>query len=93
MEITDELLDRLAKLSMLSVQPDEREKTKGDLEQILTYVGQIEELERKVQKSVKPHRQTQLRPDEEQPSLSQREVLQNAPETDGEYWLVPKTVE
>jgi aspartyl-tRNA(Asn)/glutamyl-tRNA(Gln) amidotransferase subunit C len=33
------------------------------------------------------------RPDEEKASLSRDEALRNAPETDGEYFIVPNVIE
>lgn len=93
MEITDKLLDRLAALSRLNIEADEREQVKTELEQILSYMGQIEGLKLGEELPLTPVGQKALREDTVRPSLPRREALKNAPETDGTYWLVPKTVE
>ena len=93
MEITDKLLDRLAELSRLNIETDEREQVKTELEQILSHMGQIEKLELGEDLPLNPVGQEALRTDEVRPSLPREELLANAPKTDGIYWLVPKTVE
>ena len=93
MEITNELLNRLAYLARLQIGENERTQVKAELEQILSYIGQIERLELTEEEKAEPVGKEQLREDEIKPSLPREELLNNAPNTDGTYWLVPKTVE
>lgn len=93
MEITNELLDRLAYLSRLQIGESERTQVKAELEQILSYMGQIEKLELAEKEEAVPMGKERLREDEIQSSLSREKLLKNAPDTDGTYWMVPKTVE
>lgn len=93
MEITNQLLDRLAYLSRLQIGEGERTQVKAELEQILSYMGQIEKLELAEKEEAVPMGKERLREDEIKSSFPREELLKNAPDTDGTYWLVPKTVE
>ena len=64
------------------------------MNEILEYMKQLDELDTE---DVEPlsHILDQInmtRPDEEKTSLSRVEALQNAPETDGEYFIVPNVI-
>lgn len=73
-------IDHIAKLANIPVSPDEKEKLKKQLQETLTYVEKLEEVNTK---NVEPTSQvTQLenitREDVASPSLTQTEALKNA---------------
>jgi len=94
MKITDELLDKIARLSMLSFQENEKEKYKTEFQRTLDFVEKLQEVDTT---GVEPlihitEEVATLRPDEVDEGVSTEEALQNAPEKDGNFFLVPKVV-
>ena len=90
---------RVAELSNLDLTPDEETRMRRDLNAILDYVAELNELDTS---GVTPLEQVtelldadggRLRSDELQPSLERREVLAEAPETNGVFFKVPKVIE
>ena len=86
---------RIAKLARLKVSDDEVRLFAGQLAEILDYVKQIESLDTD---GVEPLAHALpvtdvLREDEPRESLSQRQVLANAPETQRDYFRVPTVVD
>ena len=84
----------VAKLARLSLTPDKLEKFAGQLESILHYVEKINAVDTK---GVEPMAhalpvKNVLRPDVAEPGLPLEKVLQNAPETDGPFFKVPKVI-
>jgi aspartyl-tRNA(Asn)/glutamyl-tRNA(Gln) amidotransferase subunit C len=93
-KISIEQVRHVARLSRLAMSEDEIQRVAGQLEQILEYVAQIDELD---VENVEPMAHTLplhnvLRDDEIGPSLPLEEVLRNAPETDGPFFKVPKII-
>src|SRR5215213_10071994 len=84
----------VAKLARLAL-PDERlAKLTGELESILGYIDKIAEVD---VSGVEPMAHALpvhnvLRPDVPQDALPLEKVLQNAPETDGPFFKVPKVI-
>lgn len=75
--------------------PDEEERLLRDMENILSFVTKINELELE---NVEPliHLTTtpsEPRPDKPQAPLPKQSVLDNAPRADSDYFRVPKVVE
>ena len=99
-KITTEDVERVAELAHLKLTPDETGSMMQDLNAILDYVAQLEELDTN---SVVPLAQVSelegaggagsLREDVVKPSLSRAEVMSQAPETDGAFFKVPKVIE
>ncbi|MEM6805259.1 MAG: Asp-tRNA(Asn)/Glu-tRNA(Gln) amidotransferase subunit GatC [Bacteroidota bacterium] len=94
MQITDELLDRIEGLSMLSFGPEEREKTKAGFQRMLDFVAKLQELDTA---GVEPlihmtDEVNQLIPDEPSEPLPQKLVLKNAPLSDEAHFHVPKVL-
>ncbi|MEO0896388.1 MAG: Asp-tRNA(Asn)/Glu-tRNA(Gln) amidotransferase subunit GatC [Bacteroidota bacterium] len=94
MEITDQLINKLAKLSKLSFQPEEKEAIKGDLQRMLDFIDDLKEVD---VEGVEPliHMTSEinrLREDNSEKALSVDEVLKNAPEKHGNFFQVPKVV-
>lgn len=94
MEVNDALVDKLAHLARLSFDGPEKEAIKQDLQKMITFVEKLNELDLG---NVEPliHMSPEvnvLREDEVSGSVSREEALKNAPETDGEFFLVPKVI-
>lgn len=96
MTVDDVLISRLAKLARLSPTPAERERLRGDLENILGMVDKLNELELD---AVEPLRyvtgaENVLRPDETTEPLDRDRALDNAPDADreGGFFRVPRVI-
>lgn len=95
MKITRAEVERIAKLARLSLGDAEAEAMTKQLDAILEYVAQLQNLDTT---GVEPTSQvgateTPMREDEPRPSLSQSEALANAPKSAGGGFVVPKTVD
>jgi len=88
MKITQELVERIARLSRLSLSEREKEQMTAQLEEIL---GSMTALDRLTldEEAEGQERENVLRPDVELHSTQREELLKNAPETDGTYIIVP----
>ena len=85
---------KIAALAKLHLSEEEVSLYTDQMNEILEYMKQLDELDTE---DVEPlsHVLDQInmtRPDEEKTSLSRDEALQNAPETDGEYFIVPNVI-
>jgi aspartyl-tRNA(Asn)/glutamyl-tRNA(Gln) amidotransferase subunit C len=95
MKIDTKLVDHLAKLARLKLNPSESEKMTAELTKILEYVEQLNKLDvAKVEPLVHAFEQHNvLRVDENKPSLPKDKVLANAPDKDKGFFKVPKVIE
>lgn len=94
MQITDELLQKLASLSKLEIPDAEIAHLRGDFQRMLDFIDKLQEVDTR---DVSPlihitDEVNRLRSDEPEAPLSQEDVLQNAPARNGNYFLVPKVV-
>lgn len=92
--ITTEDVRAVAKLSRLVLTQDQEARFAGQLESILGYVAKIGEVD---VAGVEPMAHAVplanvLRDDSPNPGLPLEMVLQNAPETDGPFFKVPKVI-
>ena len=92
MKITDELVAKLADLSKLEFENNDKENIKKDLEKIVGFVDKLSELDTS---NVEPlifmtDEVNVLRDDEPKLDISQDEALKNAPKKDSDYFKVPK---
>jgi aspartyl-tRNA(Asn)/glutamyl-tRNA(Gln) amidotransferase subunit C len=90
---------RVAELAYLELSPDEETRMQRDLNAILDYVAQLNELDTS---AVEPMAQvaevlgnasTSLRADTPVKCLQREAVMAAAPETDGVFFKVPKVIE
>ncbi|MGH9604145.1 MAG: Asp-tRNA(Asn)/Glu-tRNA(Gln) amidotransferase subunit GatC [Terracidiphilus sp.] len=98
--VTVEDVERVAELAHLELTPEESVGMLHDLNAILDYVADLNEIDTS---GVAPLGQVSelesadgtnvLRPDEHEPSLDRAEVMPQAPETDGVFFKVPKVIE
>jgi aspartyl-tRNA(Asn)/glutamyl-tRNA(Gln) amidotransferase subunit C len=99
-KVTVEEVERVAELAHLELKPEETPAMLRDLNAILDYVAQLNELDTK---GVTPLAQVSelqdgagasvLRADWPLPSLDRAAVMRQAPETDGAFFKVPKVIE
>jgi aspartyl-tRNA(Asn)/glutamyl-tRNA(Gln) amidotransferase subunit C len=93
MQIDRSIVEHIAKLANLELQESEIELFARQLQQILTYVDQLNE----VQENVEPFSISELipgrmRPDEVVKSLPIEDVLKNAPESVQRFFRVPRII-
>lgn len=97
MKITPEEVLRIATLAHLELSPEDTARYARDLEEILQYVTQLNELDTS---GVEPMVQVlhdggqpSLRPDAPGPSLRQSTALQSAPLKGAGHFKVPRVIE
>jgi len=93
-KITIEQVREVAKLARLELPADRLAKLTGQLESILEYVAKIGQVDvshvEPIAHALPLH--NVLREDVVEPSLPLEKVLQNAPESDGPFFKVPKVI-
>ena len=94
MQITDELINRLAELSKLKFEGEEKEAIKSDLEKMLDFVAALDKVDTDgVEPLIHLSDATNvLRPDESALEITKEEALMNAPQKDSDYFKVPRVV-
>ena len=95
MRLSNEEIEHIALLSRLELSDAERERAQNELSQILGYFEALSQLDTQ---GVEPTMhalpiQNVLRRDEVRPGLSREQALQNAPESAGGMFQVPRVVE
>lgn len=97
--VAAEDVKRVAELAYLELTAEEEVRMQRDLNAILGYIDQLNELDTS---AVEPMAQVAevlggapvaLRPDTSQPCLPRDRVMAAAPETDGKFFKVPKVIE
>ena len=94
MKITPEELAHVANLARLQLSPEEVEAMARQLDDILTYVAKLNELDTE---GVTPTTHAisivnAFREDEVKPSLDREKTLANGPQQDGEFFVVPRVI-
>jgi len=107
-QVSLEEVERVADLANLDLEADEKPRMQRDLNAILEYVAQLNELDTS---AVEPMAQvadllaglpgavsdlghgSELRVDVLRPSLDRAAVMEEAPETDGAFFKTPKVIE
>ena len=94
MKIDNEIIDKISRLAYLQFEDEEKEKIRQDLEQILTFVEKLRELDTE---DVDPliylsDNTNVLREDRVSGSISHDEALLNAPEKSDGFFKVPKVI-
>lgn len=95
MDISNEMIDKLADLSKLEFNADENEKLKEDLNKIITFIDKLNELDtEKVEPLIFMSDEVNvLREDEVKQIITHEEAMKNAPAKDSDYFRVPKFLE
>ena len=94
MEVNDALVNKLAHLSRLRFNEEEKEAIKNDLQRMIGFVEKLDELNLD---GIEPllHMSAEinvLSKDEVKGSVSREEVLMNAPHHDELFFKVPKVI-
>ncbi len=94
MVVTDEMVEKLAYLSRLSFNDQEKKEIRSDLEQLIAFVDKLKEID---VDGVEPlihmsREQKILRPDIIEGSVSREEALKNAPASTTEFFTVPRVI-
>jgi len=94
MKISRKEVEHVAQLARLTLTEEELEKMTGQLDNILSYVAKLDELDTSqvVPTSHVFSVSNAFREDVERESLSQAEAIKNSPQHDGEMFLVPKII-
>ncbi|MBX2965504.1 MAG: Asp-tRNA(Asn)/Glu-tRNA(Gln) amidotransferase subunit GatC [Cyclobacteriaceae bacterium] len=95
MNITRELLDKIAHLARLEIKDDEAEKLMQDMNAIIAWIDKLKEVNTE---GVEPltsmsHELNSFREDVVQQELTKADALKNAPDHDGNHFRVPKVIE
>lgn len=94
MKITPELIQHLCKLSQLEVAPNEEEALREDLEKMVSFVEQLQQVDTS---GIHPLQHMSgeamaLRNDEVRSMVSREQALQNAPAASSHFFTVPKVI-
>ena len=94
MAVTLKDVEHIAELARLKFSDEELKSFTHQLNEILNYVEKLNELDTE---SVEPlshpvEGNNAFREDELRPSLNREEALKNAPDSDGEFFKVPKVI-
>lgn len=94
MQVTEQMIDKLARLSRLRFDEAERALIRGDLEKMIHFVEKLNELDLEGVEPLMHMSDTTnvLRADEVKGSISREAALKNAPKQDGQYFRVPKVI-
>jgi aspartyl-tRNA(Asn)/glutamyl-tRNA(Gln) amidotransferase subunit C len=99
-KVTLQNVERVAELAHLELSPEETPGMVKDLDAILNYIAELNELDTE---GVAPLAQvselegaggaSELRPDATRPSVDRATVMAESPESDGAFFKVPKVIE
>lgn len=94
MEVTSEMIDRLATLAKLKFSEEEKKDLKTDLEQMIGFVEKLKEVDTTGTEPLLhiTDAVNVLREDEVRQTITREEALLNAPLTDGIFIKVPKVI-
>ena len=94
MQVNNELVSHLAHLSKLNVAPEKMDKLVTDMQDLVVFVAQLNALDTTgiVPLMHMGDAVNVLRADEVGGSITSAAALQNAPETDGVFFKVPKVI-
>lgn len=95
MQITPDLIKYLETLARITLTEDEEKKVGGELQDILTYIDMLNELDTEGVEAMShcfPVTNV-MREDEVSASMTPDEIVENAPESQDGCFVVPKTVD
>jgi len=94
-KITKADVEYVAGLAQLTLDEATKERLVGEMGDILAYMDKLNELDTTgIEATTHVLEMTNVyRDDEVRPSLDREAALQNAPKTNGEYFLVPKILD
>ncbi len=94
MPVSKDEIKHIAKLVKLNLSDEEMNRYEKDINEIIDYINKLNELDTT---DVKPlnyplEKETAFREDVVGKSLSREATFKNAPDTDGEFFKVPKII-
>lgn len=94
MKIEPQEVEHVARLARLKITAQEADRLTGQMNSILTYMDKLNDLDTT---GIEPMAHAlpltnAFREDEVRPSLDTDKVLDNAPESEGTFFLVPKVI-
>jgi aspartyl-tRNA(Asn)/glutamyl-tRNA(Gln) amidotransferase subunit C len=95
MEVNSSLIEKLSTLSRLQFNEMEKEEIRLDLQRMIHFVEKLNELNLVGVKPLLhiPEENNVLREDVVKGELTREMALKNAPEQNGEFFLVPKVIQ
>ena len=95
MKITEEIIDHIAHLARLEFEGDKKIAIRQDLERTIAFMDKLQEVDTE---NVEPlvfmtNEINRLREDIAKDTLTQEEVLKNAPKKDSDYFRIPKVLD
>jgi aspartyl-tRNA(Asn)/glutamyl-tRNA(Gln) amidotransferase subunit C len=94
MQVDDALIDKLSRLAMLQFSEEERTSIKADLQKMIGFVDKLKELDTtgiEPLLHMSPNTNV-LRDDVPGNMLSREAALENAPQHNGIYFIVPRVI-
>lgn len=93
-QVHDDLITHIASLARLALSESERQEIRGHFENVLRYVESLDRLDTSsLDPSIFAHESVNvLEPDEPHESPGQEAALRNAPDSDGECFIVPRII-
>lgn len=94
MQVDEKLVSHLAHLSRLNVDPSKMDKLVADMQDLVVFVEKLNELDTTGTLPLMHmgDNYNVLRTDEVAGSISREEALKNAPNSDGQFFKVPKVI-
>lgn len=95
MKISEETVDHIAHLARLEFEGEKKDAIRVDLERIVDFMDKLQEVDTE---NVEPliymtNEVNRLRDDEPKVTLTQEEVLKNAPKKDSDYFRISKVLD
>lgn len=95
MKITEETIDHIAHLARLEFEGDAKRAIREDMERIITFIDKLQEVDTE---NVEPlifmsKEFNRLREDVAVDSVTQKQALKNAPQSDSDYFRIPKVLD
>ncbi len=94
MEVTNEMVEKIAHLARLRIPEADKETVKNELQQMIEFVDKLNELDTT---GIEPlihmsNKINAVREDEVKGSIPRVDALKNAPVSDGVFFKVPKVI-
>ena len=95
MKISEGTVDHIAHLARLEFEGDKKVAIREDMEKIISFIEKLQEIDTE---NVEPlifmtNELNNLREDDPVVSLTQEDVLKNAPKKDSDYFRIPKVLD
>lgn len=88
-------VDEIAHLARLEFKDEAKEEILNDINRMLSFVDKLNELNTDNEQPLiyMTNEKNNMREDEPETTISQKEALKNAPKKDSDYFKVPKVIE